>query len=114
MSTILPPSICDSTLDIYADETTWENVSHLVDALNQDLKRLDEWSAQKKMFINTEKTESMLVTGKRLRNFVASSSIDVNLDVRNIEQVTDFKLVDATLDKDLSFNRQDEELSKKF
>ena len=41
-------------------------------------------------------------------------SIDVNLDVRNIEQVTDFKLLDITLDKDLSFNREDEELSKKF
>ena len=36
----MPSSICDSTLDIYADDTTlskssnWENVSHLADALN--------------------------------------------------------------------------------
>ena len=85
----MPSSICDSTLDIYADDRTlskssnWENVPHLVDALNQDLNRLDEWSARNKMFINTEKTKSMLVTGKRLRNFVASFSIDVNLDGRN-------------------------------
>ena len=48
----------------------------------------------------------MLVTGKRLRNLVASTSIDVSLNGSNIEHVTDFKLLGITLDQDLSFNRQ--------
>ena len=56
----------------------------------------------------------MLVTGKRLRNLVASSTIDINLKGRNIERVTDFKLLGVTLDHDLSFNRQIEELFKKL
>ena len=49
----MPLSIRDSTLDVYADDTTlskcssWENVPHLTQALNRDLKRLDEWSARK-------------------------------------------------------------------
>ena len=51
------------------------------------------------------KTKSMLVTGKRLQNFVAPSLIDVNLDGSNIEHLTGFKLVCETLDRDLSFNR---------
>ena len=56
----------------------------------------------------------MLVTGKRLRNLVASTSIDINLNGSNIEHVTDFKLLMVTLDRDLSFNRQIEELCKKL
>ena len=66
------------------------------------------------MSINSQKTESMLVKGKRLRNLVASTTIDVNLNGRNIEHVTDFKLLGVTLDHDLSFNRQIEELCKSW
>ena len=115
----MPLSILDSTIDVYADDTTlskcssWENVPHLKQALNQDLKRLDEWSTRNKMFINSQKT-SMLVTGKRLRKLVASTSIDVSLNGSNIEHVTDFNLLGITLDQDLSFNRQIEELYKKL
>ena len=42
----MPLSIRDSTLDVYADDTTlsksssWENVPHLTQALNQDLRGL--------------------------------------------------------------------------
>ena len=94
--------------------SSWENVPHLTQTLNQVLKRLDEWSARNKMSINSQKTKSMLVTGKRLRNLVASTSIDVSLNGSNIEHVADFKLLGITLDQDLSFNRQIEELCKKL
>ena len=66
------------------------------------------------MFINSQKAKSMLVTGKRLRNLVASTSIDVSLNGSNIEHDTDFKLLGITLDQDLSFNHQIEELYKKL
>ena len=56
----------------------------------------------------------MLVTGNRLRKLVASTSIDVSLNGSNIEHVTDFNLLGITLDQDLSFNRQIEELCKKL
>ena len=75
----MPLSIRDSTLDVYADDTTlsktssWENVPHLTQALNQHLKRLDGWSARNKMSIKSQKTKSILVAGKRLRNLVAST-----------------------------------------
>ena len=101
---------------MYADDITlskssnWQNAPHPVDALNQDFKCLDEWSARNKMFINTENFKSMLVTGKRLRNFMASSSIGVNLDGSNIKHITDFKPIGVTLDQDFSFNRQVDEL----
>ena len=59
----IPSSIHDSTLDVYADDTTlakisgWENVPHLTQALNQDLICLDEWSARNKMSINSQDTK---------------------------------------------------------
>jgi len=113
-------SIRNSTLDACAVDTTiskcssWENVPHLTQALNQDLKRLDEWSARNKMFIDSQKMKSMLVTGKRLGGLVASTSLDVSLNGSNIEHVTDFKLLGITLDQNLSFHRQIEELCKKL
>ena len=116
----MPINISDSTLDVYADDTTLskttsrENVPHLTRASNQDLIRLDEWSAQNKMSINSLKTKSMLVTGKCLWNFVTSTTIDVNLNGRNVEHVTHFKLLGVMLDHDLSFNHQIEGLCKKL
>ena len=65
-------------------------------------------------FFNSQKTKSMLITGKRLRNLVASTSIDVSLNGSNIEHVTDFKLLGIILDQDISFNRQIKELCKKL
>ena len=59
----MPLSIHDSTLDVYADDTTLakisgcENVPHLTRALNQDLICLNEWSARNKMSINSQDTK---------------------------------------------------------
>ena len=116
----MPIHISDSPLDVFADDTTSskttsrENVPHLTRAPNQDLIRLDEWLAQNKMSINSLKTKSMLVTGKCLWNLVTSTTIDVNLNGRNIEHVTHFKLLGVMLDHDLSFNHQIEGLCKKL
>ena len=51
-----PLDIRDSTLDVYADDTTlskcsgWENVPHLTQALNQDLKRLEVHAGNRQTF----------------------------------------------------------------
>ena len=56
----------------------------------------------------------MLVTGKRLRDLVASTSIDFSLNGNTIEHVADFKLLGISLDQDLSFIHQIKELCKKL
>ena len=53
------------------------------------------------MSINSQKTKFMLVTGNRWRNLVASTTIDFNLNGRDIEHVTDFKLLGVMLGHDL-------------
>ena len=66
-----------------------------------------------------------MVTGRRLRNRFASLSIDVHLNGNSIENVIDFKLrqesyldnllaSSITLDQDLAFDLQIEELNKKL
>ena len=97
----IPLSIWDSTLDIYAKNTTlsksasWENTSHINHAINQDLKRLAEWSALNKMIIITQKTKNQVQAGNRGRlwNKVASLLIDVNLNGNSFENVADFSFL---------------------
>ena len=52
------------------------------------------------MSINSQKTKFMLVTGNRWRNLVASTTIDFNLNGRDIEHVTDFRLLGVMLGHD--------------
>ena len=67
----LPLHLPNSSIDMFADDTTisacthYSDISSLNDGLNSDLDALDEWSLQNKMVINTRKTKSMLVTGKK-------------------------------------------------
>ena len=70
------------------------------------------------MSINSQKTKFMLVTGNRGRNLVASTTIDFNLNGKDIEHVTDFKFLGVMFRGNVrsrSFiNRQIEELCKKL
>ena len=59
--------------DIYADDTTlslhtnWNHITSLTKALSNDLENIKKWSTENKMYINTEKTKALFVTGKRLQ-----------------------------------------------
>ena len=57
----------------YADDTTlslhtnWNHITSLTKALSNDLENIKKWSTENKMYINTEKTKALFVTGKRLQ-----------------------------------------------
>ena len=67
----LPNLVSQSTVDIYADDTTLSTfavVSNLP-ALQQrlhDNNNIADWTSDNKMALNDSKTKSLLVTGKRL------------------------------------------------
>ena len=63
---------------------------------------------------NTTSSKTSSWFADSLRNFVASTTMDVNLSGRNIEHANDFKRLGVTLDHDVSLNRQIEELCKKL
>jgi hypothetical protein len=119
----LPSAIPNSTVDIYADDTTCSSSSHyllgvteLQSNLQLDVDCLYEWSLQNHMVLNTDKTKSILVSGKRLRSRLDNSTLDLQLNGTTIGQVTSKKLlgVRPTLDEELSFREHVEKLCKKL
>ena len=107
----MPLHLNNSTIDIYADDTTlslsanWNNITSLTQALSNDLENIEKWPAENKMYINTVKTKALLVTGKRLKHKLSeeTASLKLRLDATNIDQLSHHKLLGLIIDKDLSF-----------
>ena len=68
----MPLEIFNSTIDMYADDTTllscskWNDITTLKQTITQDRNNIEEWAIENKMFLNAKKTKSMLVSGKCL------------------------------------------------
>ena len=68
------------------------------------------------MYINTEQTKALLVTGKRLQHKLSeeTATLKLRLDATNIDQLSHDKLLGLIIDKDLSFEAHIDELYKKL
>ena len=66
------------------------------------------------MYINTEKTKALLVTGKRLQHKLSeeTATLKLRLDANNIDQLSHRKLLGLIIDNDLSFEARMDELCK--
>ena len=94
----MPLHLYNSTIDIYADDTTLslsanlENITSLTKALSNDLENIEKWSTENypsKLYIKTKKTKVLLVTGKRLQHElrVETASLQLHLNATNINQI---------------------------
>ena len=118
----VPLHLNNSTIDIYADDTTlslsadWNNITSLTQALSNDLENIEKWSTENKMYINTEKTKALLVTGKWLQHKLSeeTATLKLRLDATNIDKLSHHKLLGLIIDKDLSFEAHIDELYKKL
>jgi len=87
-------------MDIYAHDSTlssssnWKTILSLNQTLSDDLAEIKRWARGNKMYINTQKTKALLVTGKRLRRRMDQDSgkLEVVTDTAEIEQVASHKL----------------------
>ena len=106
--------ICElnnSTIGIYTCNTTlplsanWNNITSLTKALSNDLENIKKWSTENTMYINTEETKALLVTGKRLQHKLCeeTASLQLRHNATNITQISHHKLLGLIVDKDLSF-----------
>ena len=72
----LPQAVQDSTVSLYADDTSFCYQSHhltlLNEAINSDLKELDTWLQGNKLSLNVAKTHSMLISTKQKQNSLKS------------------------------------------
>ena len=69
----IPLQLSRSSVDIFADDTTITASAHFLDIqlltqhLNSDLAAVSKWATNNMMFINTNKTKSLLVTAPYLK-----------------------------------------------
>ena len=105
-------------MDIYADDTTCSSSYHytlgkteLQSNLLLDVNCFSEWSVQKHVVLNANKTKSILLSGKILRHYLDNSTLDLQINGAKFEQVTSHKLLGVTLDEELSFKEHVEKLN---
>ena len=121
----LPLHLTRTSTDIFADDTTlsasahWTDIPTVVQDINNDLEKISEWSTRNRMIINTDKTKSLLVTGKRLEKKILESdnenlALAVKLGNTQIDQVSCQKLLGVTLDKSLTYEAHIDHLCKQL
>ena len=120
----LPEAISHpSIVDIFADDTTisssalWSDSQSLGDNLCRSTLNLEHWSEKNHLQLNTDKTKSMLVTGKRLKSKLSPDEQVLNITTSKgvlLEQVPCYKALGVIFDQNLSFNDHIDALCKKL
>ena len=118
----IPLYLANSTVDIYADDTTITASAHFSDlcsmtqCLNSDLDAVHRWASSNKMFIYKKKTKSLIVHGKRIPaklDDVTPLRLDVKIDDSVIEQVSSYKILGVVIDSGMNYESHIDELCKK-
>ena len=65
----LPLAVADSSVSMYADDTSLCNqpldINKLNEVINSDLEKLQKWLISNKLSLNAMKTQSMLISTKQ-------------------------------------------------
>ena len=85
----LPQAVQDSSVTMYADDTSLCHQSHdltqLNEAINSDLKKLETWLNGNKLSLNVAKTHSMLISTKQKGSSLTSRNEALELKIRENE-----------------------------
>ena len=80
----LPHAVSRSIVDIYADDTTLSTSAQVSDLpaiqqrLQDDIKKIANWTSENRMVLNATKTKSLLVTGKRLEKKALDKDLKIS------------------------------------
>ena len=85
----LPQAVQDSSVTMYADDTSLCHQSHdltqLNEAISSDLKKLETWLNGNKLSLNVAKTHSMLISTKQKGSSLRSRNEALELKIRENE-----------------------------
>ena len=112
----IPNCAPDLSFILYADDTsaftTHKDVKTLNNILNNGLNKLNIWFQTNKLSLNLKKTNYMLF-GTRNKTKQFSDEFKLSLDNTEIIQVNAFKFLGVTIDQNLSWKNQIDNLAKK-
>ena len=101
------PLHINSTLDMYADDSTIhvsaKTVEELEYVLNQELTNVQNWCQINRMAVNADKTKVMLITTYQKETKLPTSEINVSFNGTKLENVKSEKLLGVTIDKHLNW-----------
>ena len=112
----LPQAVQDSTLSMYADDTSLcyqsHNLTQLNEAINSDLRKLDTWLQGNKLSLNVAKTHSMLISTKQKQNILKCQNKDLDLKIceNGVEVVKKTKFLGIQINSSLDWKNE----SKQF
>ena len=115
----LPQAVQNSTVSMYADDTSLcyqsSDIDQLNEAINNDLKQLDIWLQGNKLSLNVARTNSMFVATKQKHNILNSRNDDLDLKIRNndLEIIQKTKYLGVQIDNSLNWKEHIRTVSTK-
>ena len=115
----LPQAVQDSSVSMYADDTSLcyqsSDITRLNEAINSDLKQLDTWLQGNKLSLNVAKTHSMLVSTKQRHNILQCQNKELELKIREnrLEVIQKTKYLGVEIDSSLDWKEQIKAISAK-
>lgn len=115
----LPEAIHDSTVSMYADDTSLcyqgYDMTRLNEVINNDLGRLDTWLQGNKLSLNVAKTHSMLISTKKKHEILKARNEELDLKIRDnsLDVVQKTKYLGVEIDHSLDWKEQIKAISNK-
>lgn len=104
---------CHMLADDTTVHTSGKDMSEVEGALQVTLDSISEWCLRNRMRINPSKTKSMIIT-TRQKHQLTHEKLNLVLDDKVIEQVSEHRLLGVVVDEKLRWDAQIEDVCKKL
>ena len=114
----LPNCLKQSSAEMYADDSILTASSNdltmyrLQTILNSELNNINQWLVANKLTLNVDKTEYMIIGTRQKLNHLSHDK-EVHICEKKLKQVTSKKVLGVTIDDQLSWEEQVDNISKK-
>ncbi|CAB4027448.1 Hypothetical predicted protein, partial [Paramuricea clavata] len=106
------PLHINTQVDLFADDTTllaatdYNDINELNEKLSLEVSNVQNWAITNKLPLNTTKTKTILISGKRLKAKLTpeNQTLDIKLNDGSLEQAQTVKLLGFNIDEDLNFD----------
>ena len=116
----LPQAVLNSTVAMYADDTSLsyrsDDIHQLNETMKKDLTSVFEWLKGNKLSLNVAKTKTMLITTKQKERFLAQNNKELSLNIQEerIDNVLNAKYLGIQVDSNLNWKVHIKALSTKI